>query len=57
MRQLWLKYLIQHSFAESNYELKSLLWFHLQLSTLCTQVYEKEVLDSAQKTASEECWI
>ena len=57
MRQLWLKYLIQHSFVESNYELKSLLWFHLQLSTLCTQVYEKEVLDSAQKTASEECWI
>ena len=57
MRQLWLKYLIQHSFAESNYELKSLLWFHLQLSTLCTQVYEKEVLDYAQKTASEECWI
>ena len=37
MRQLWLKYLIQHSFVESNYELKSLLWFHLQLSTLCTQ--------------------
>ena len=57
MRQLWLKYLIQHSFVESNYELKSLLWFHLQLSTLCTRVYEKEVLDSAQKTASEECWI
>ena len=31
MRQLWLKYLIQHSFVESNYELKSLLWFHLQI--------------------------
>ena len=44
MRQLWLKCLIQHSFVESNYELKSLLWFHLQLSKLCIQVYEKEVL-------------